>query len=70
MKTKDFEKNILNNIYYIYCDDKGNFDLYGYNNDLIALYAFITYKLLKEGIDIKYLINSMCNANDLFKTLK
>lgn len=57
-------------INYIICDDLGNFKCFGSINDLCALYAFITFKFLKLGIDIKYLISSMCNANDLYNDLK
>lgn len=60
----------VNKINFINCNDSGNFECYGSIENLCCLYAFITYKLLKNGIDIKYLITSMCNANDLYNDFK
>lgn len=66
-KTKIFEKKIN----YIICDDIGYFDCNGSTEDLCVLYAFVTYKFLKNyNIDIKYLICSIINAYNLYKDIK
>lgn len=67
----NIKKNINDlSIKYIMCDDFGSFVCYGSIEDLCTLFAYITYRLLKKGINIKYLITSMCNANDLYNNLK
>lgn len=66
MKEKNNNKK---DFCYISCSSYGDFSSYGNISDLCVLYAFIAYKLLKNGIEVKYLISSLCNANDLYNVL-